>query len=57
MSSDIPQARKLIEEVLLIHVTDDEAKKLLRRALRLMKRPPRDRQPHVIPRRTPGDRK
>jgi hypothetical protein len=36
--SDIPQARELIEEVLISCVTDDDAKKLLRKALRLMRR-------------------
>lgn len=36
--SDIPAARELIEEVLMSYVVDDEARKLLRKALRLMKR-------------------
>jgi len=39
--SDIPQARDLVEEVLISCVIDDDARKLLRRALRLMRRSPR----------------
>ena len=36
--SDIPAAREIIEEILLTHTVDEEARKLLRKALRLMKR-------------------
>jgi len=36
--SDIPQARELIDEALLTCVMDEEAKRLLKQALRLMKR-------------------
>jgi hypothetical protein len=36
--SDIPQARELIEEALLTCVMDNEARGLLRKALRLMNR-------------------
>ena len=36
--SNIPQARQLIEEVLLTCVMDNEARSLLRKALRLMRR-------------------
>jgi hypothetical protein len=41
MSSKISQARECIDEVLTSCITDDEAKKLLRKALRLLRRPPR----------------
>jgi hypothetical protein len=39
--SNIQQARELIEEVLISYVVDDDARKLLRKALRLMRRPSR----------------
>ena len=36
--SNIPQARQLIEEVLMTHYVDEDARKLLKKALRLMRR-------------------
>jgi hypothetical protein len=36
--SDIPQARELIEEALMTCTMDDVARRILRKALRLMRR-------------------
>jgi hypothetical protein len=41
MTSKIVQARECIDEVLISCIIDDEAKKLLRKALRLLRRQPR----------------
>jgi hypothetical protein len=41
MSSKISQARELIEEALTYDVIEEDAKKLLRKALRLLRRQPR----------------
>jgi hypothetical protein len=41
MSSRLAQARSCIEEVLISCVTDTDAKRLLRQALRLLRRQPR----------------
>ena len=42
--SNIQQARELVEEVLISYVVDEDARKLLRKALRLLRPTTRKRQ-------------